>query len=471
VTEEQSQLIKNAQILFKPQEGGQTLFLSSPADLIIYGGQAGGGKTYGELLFPLRWRHVSGFDCVIFRRQFKQLTLPGGLWDESKKIYPHFGGVPNVTQMRWKFPSGAKISFYGMELEDDKEAHQGGQYSVILFDEGTHFTETQFSYMFSRNRSTSGVRSRIAITCNPDPDSWLLKFVDWYLLPLGTPDHEKRGLIRYCARYGDEWVFGSSPAYLEAKYGIAPEHCTSYTFIYATLDDNPALLKKDPNYVRNLMMLGEAESAALLSGNWRIKKSGKIFKQEDFQIFTQTPRYTKKIIVMDTAQKTKEANDYSVMQCWVKGEKGIYLIDQLRGKWEFPELELMSIAFITKHSMDLSGIYIEDAVSGTALIQALRRKMNRPFYPVLRKKDKYTRAYDTQGYIKSGYVWINPTAESNYFIEYVNEMVGFAADMSHKHDDQADCTFDAVDVLLIKGANDERVDNRENIQPRIQRIC
>lgn len=468
MTQEQRQLIRNARMIFQPQPGGQTMFLSSSADLIIYGGQAGGGKTYGELLYPLRYIDVPGFDCVMFRREFGQISVPGGLWDESQNIYPHMAGIPNSTNKFWRFPSGAKISFYGMEHEDDKKKHQGGQYCIMCFDEATHFTETQFSYMFSRNRSDCGVRSRIVLTCNPDPDSWVKKFVEWYLIPAGTPDHTKRGKIRYFSRLKDQWVFGESPEYIEYKWGIPAKDCKSYTFIYATLEDNPALLKKDPNYVTNLKMTGEAESAALLSGNWNIRKTGKMFKQEDFQIFTQAPQLKKKIIVMDTAQKTKEANDYSVMQCWTRCEKGIYLIDQVRGKYEYPDLELMAASFINRHAFDLSGIYIEDAVSGTALIQSLKRKVNKPINGISRKKDKYTRAYDAQGYVKSGYVWLNPL--SDFYIEYVNEMVGFSADGTHAHDDQADCTFDAIDILLASKMHEEDGKSQEEFHPRIQRI-
>ncbi len=468
MTREQSELIKNAKILFGPQPGGQTLFLQSPADFILYGGQAGGGKTYGTLLRGLRYYKVSGFQKVVFRRELKQVKISGGLWDKSFDIYPHFGGVPNLSELLWTFESGATIKFEGLSTEHDKTNHQGGEYCEIDFDELTHFSKTQFTYLFTRNRSVCGAPRTVAGTCNPDPDSWVREFVEWYLLPSGTPDHEKRGHIRYWSQYKDNFVFGDTAEYIESRYGIPAKDCKSYTFIYATLDDNPALLKKDPSYIANLKLAGEAESAALLSGNWNIRRSGKIFKREDFGIFTQTPQYTKKIIVMDTAQKTKEANDFSVMQCWIKSAKGIYLIDQCRGKWEFPDLELMATAFIAKHGLDLNGIYIEDAVSGTALIQTLRRTIKKPFTPIVRKKDKYTRAFDSQGYVKSGYVFINPMLD--YFIDYTNEMVAFSADGSHAHDDQADCTFDAIDILLAS-ANDEIISRTDNLHPSLSRIC
>ena len=68
--------------VLRPQSGSQEMFLSSPADIVIYGGAAGGGKTYGLLLSALRYKNVPGFGCTIFRRNYNQIFSEGGLWDE-----------------------------------------------------------------------------------------------------------------------------------------------------------------------------------------------------------------------------------------------------------------------------------------------------------------------------------------------------------------------------------------------------
>ena len=80
-------------VIIKPQEGPQTLFMSTPASVCIYGGAAGGGKSYGLLLSALRYKNVPGFGCTIFRRNFNQIFAQGGLWDESMQIYRNVRGA------------------------------------------------------------------------------------------------------------------------------------------------------------------------------------------------------------------------------------------------------------------------------------------------------------------------------------------------------------------------------------------
>jgi len=129
----------------RPQPGPQTDFLSSDADITIYGGAGRGGKSFGLLLAPLQWSHVPGFGAVIFRRTTTQVRAEGGLWDESQELYSHLNGTPREQQLEWRFPSGAAVSFAHMEWERNRYDWQGSQICLIGFDELTHFSRTQFS--------------------------------------------------------------------------------------------------------------------------------------------------------------------------------------------------------------------------------------------------------------------------------------------------------------------------------------
>jgi hypothetical protein len=88
-----------------PQPGPQTEFLRTAADICMYGGAAGGGKTVGLILEPLRYvSQVPGFTAVFFRRTTPEIINPGGLWDESLNFYPRFGGIPHHRAHEWRWP-------------------------------------------------------------------------------------------------------------------------------------------------------------------------------------------------------------------------------------------------------------------------------------------------------------------------------------------------------------------------------
>jgi len=189
----------------KPQPGPQTAFLSSPADIAIYGGGAGGGKTWGLLMEPLR--HVSnpGFGAVFFRRSTVQIRNEGGLWDESAVLYPQIGGDPKEHTLSWAFPTGASVSFAHLEHDKTRFNWQGSQIPLICFDELTHFSAVQFWYMVSRNRSMCGVRPYIRATCNPDADSWVADLIAWWIdQDTGLPIAERAGKLRWFVRVGED---------------------------------------------------------------------------------------------------------------------------------------------------------------------------------------------------------------------------------------------------------------------------
>lgn len=206
----------------RPQTGFQEAFLSSEADIVIGGGAAGVGKTWAELVEPLRHKDNSQFTAIIFRRTTVQIRNPGGMWDKSSDLYYNFNASANSQQLAWTFPSGAFFKFSHLEHEHNVYDHQGAEYCLIIFDELTHFSKKMFIYLLSRNRSMCGVKPYIRATCNPDPESFVAEMLEWWIdneerLPSGElnpmygfPIPERAGVIRYFLVDKDEFVWGDS---------------------------------------------------------------------------------------------------------------------------------------------------------------------------------------------------------------------------------------------------------------------
>lgn len=286
--------------IIRPQKGPQERFLASSADIVIYGGAAGGGKTYGLLLEPLRHIGNPGFNAVIFRRDYTQVTSPGGLWDSSRLIYSHVqGAFPLKTpKLHWHFKSGATVNFAHLGRDDDCDGWQGSQIALIGFDELTHFSEYTFFYMLSRNRSVCGVKPYIRATCNPDADSWVAEFIKWWIdQETGYPIKERSGKIRWMARINEEITWADNRQNLidyAIEQGIGKEESEtmpkSVTFIASTLQDNKILMENDPSYLASLQAMGIVERERLLYGNWKIKvAAGLMFKRTQVTMVQEIP--------------------------------------------------------------------------------------------------------------------------------------------------------------------------------------
>lgn len=319
----------------KPQEGPQRQFLNASADIVIYGGAAGGGKTWALLMECLRHRNVPGFSAVIFRRNSTQVRNPGGLWDTSCELFIHANGTPKESTLEWDFQGNGKVKFAHLEHDKTRFDWQGSQIPLVGFDELTHFSWQQFVYMLSRNRSTCGVKPYIRATTNPDTDSWVRQFISWWIdEKSGYPIPSRSGKTRWFFIQNDQTIWGSSREELmEKDPNCLPK---SVSFVASTVHDNKILLEKDPGYLANLKALPRFEREQLLMGNWNVRPTaGMFFQRSFFEVVKAIPKGGLKTVRYwdRAATKKTESNDpdYTVGLRLEKDKNNIlYITDMVR---------------------------------------------------------------------------------------------------------------------------------------------
>lgn len=252
------------------------------------------------MLEPIRNKNVKGFNGTIFRTQYTDLVKDGGLWEESAKLYSQVkGAVPRLGDKQWVFRGKngdviSKVTFSYLN-PTNKDTWKGSQICFIGYDELCDFDEKCFWFMLSRNRSTCGVQPYIRGTCNPDPDSWVAKFISWWIdQDTGYAIPERSGVIRWMIRRDEKIYWADHKQELIERFGLnTPEEQMepkSVTFIASSIYDNRELLKVNPQYLGNLKAMAEVERERFLKGNWKIKPAaGKYFKRTQIKIVEQIP--------------------------------------------------------------------------------------------------------------------------------------------------------------------------------------
>jgi len=250
-------ILPEQNVLFHANEGPQTDFLAAGEKDVLYGGAAGGGKSYAMLIDPLRYAHKKAHRALILRRSMPELRE---MIDKSRELYPlAFQGAKfREVEKLWNFPSGAKVEFGFLERDADVYRYQGQAYSWIGFDEITHLpTEFSWNYLASRLRTT-------------DPE------IQTYLRCTANP-----------GGVGSHWV---KKRYIEpSKHntGFKGNDGLSRKFIPAKLADNP-YLAHDGIYEQMLKSLPPIQRRQLLEGNWDVAE-GAAFVEFDTQVHVIPP--------------------------------------------------------------------------------------------------------------------------------------------------------------------------------------
>lgn len=243
------------------------------------------GKSYILQLIPLMLIDDPKTTCIMFRRTTPMISGQGGIWDTACGIYNQLPKKlrPKIRlkDLSFVFPNGARVKYQHMERVNDKLNIQGLQFTFIGVDEACQFEWEQLEYMMSRLRSESHHRSRMVMSCNPDPDHELRRLLDWYLDEDGYPIKERDGVIRWFIRRDGEFIWGDTQEELKEKYG---EKCLplSFTFVSANVYDNPIVEQTNPEYVAFLEGLNEVDKAQLLHGCWDARAKGSNYFQRDW---------------------------------------------------------------------------------------------------------------------------------------------------------------------------------------------
>ena len=245
-------------VVWKPQPR-QVAFMERPEYEVLYGGAAGGGKSDALIIEALRQVHTPHYKAIIFRKTYKQLTE---LIEKSQNYYKRAfpDAKYNISAHCWTFSSGAKIYFGNMQSSDYKTNYQGKAYDFVGFDELTHFTYEEYSYMFSRNRANGpGTRVYLRATTNPGSigHGWVkARFIT--VAPPMTPVEEEVEIAK--------------------PDGGKIKKKRKRIFVPATVFDNQELLNNNEDYLASLALLPDAQREALLYGNWE-SFEGQVFTE------------------------------------------------------------------------------------------------------------------------------------------------------------------------------------------------
>lgn len=448
-------------VVLAPASKKQEIFLNSDATITLCGGAAGSGKTYTSLLIALKFMQHPRATGVIFRRTSKMITAPGSIWHEAVNMFTTVYGDKLKIRHRENeivFPNGALLKFSHMQHESNMYDHKGGQYSLVIFDEATDFTEDMITYLLSRMRNAYVDYSpQMFLMTNPDYNSFLREWIqDFYLdQQTGIPKEELAGVKRYFFRQNNQMIWYNSLEEAESIHGKGDgSGISSFTFIPANCYDNPPLLKAQPDYISRLKSLPRVEMERLLLGSWfaRPEASG-LFKRE-WVTLVDKPNYRAKNRVRSWDLAFTKPSELYPNPDWTRGvliskdASKIYTVEDvvgLRDRVHAVEQLIFQTAISDGQDVVIT-LPLDPAAAAGAYARDLQRRLAEMGFIVrLCKpvKSKVTRFAPFASIAQAGFVNV---VKAEWNKAFFDELETFDGTKKFK-DDQADCCSDAILVL------------------------
>lgn len=390
--------------------GKQATFLMLPNREAFYGGAAGPGKSDALLMGALQYVEQPDYAAILFRRTFTDLSLPGALMDRAQEWLRGTRARWHDQSKTWHFPSGATVSFGYLETEMDKFRYQGAEFQFIGFDELTQFTESQYTYLFSRLRrgNSSGVPLRMRAASNPGGlgHAWVKeRFVD-----PGAP-------------------------------GVRP-------FIRALLKDNPYV--DQAAYIENLKQLTPVEMAQLLNGDW-IMIEGTVFRRNWFKSEDYYPEEIPLIRFWDLAATDpvmgKDPDWTAGALIGTDRDGGVHVVDVRRMRGNPSDVEKFIRGTAEEDGPEVD-IYMEQepGASGKSLIDQYRRRVLQGYgvytLQAAQRGSKIANASPLAGMAGSGNVYL---VKGKWHRQFLDEAEGFP---EGQHDDMVDAVASGFKVCV-----------------------
>lgn len=343
--------------------GPQSRFLASSAYEALYGGAAGGGKSDALLMGALRFVDRPGYRALLLRRTFPELAR--SLIERARRWYSLVGAHGSDGGKIWRFPSGAVIEFGHVEHDEDVYKYQSAEYQFLGFDELTHFTQHQYTYLLSRVRSVSGIPVRVRAGTNPGGEGheWVKRRWGAWLDESHAGPRAESGEARYyrLSEAGDEVPCERAPGAL------------SRVFVQARISDNPQLMAADPSYADRLRGLSVVERKRLLDGEWKLfEDPGALWRRSWFTDGRRSSagELRRVVVAVDPAGSAKKTADEAGIvvagigpcSCLGKPDLHLFVLADATGKYAPRTMAELAIELYWKFGADR--IVAEDNFGG-----------------------------------------------------------------------------------------------------------